>query len=202
MLSVVRRALPYRDRLHDVRWLVAGYAGVGGFVALEGAARQGGSASSLDASTEDQGTTRLVVASYVLAVGLPPLLRRLRLRRLPSGVAGLGVAVEAAGLGLRFWSMRTLGASYSRTLRTTDAQQVVARGPYRLVRHPGYLGSMLTWTGFALTSQSLPTVVSISGLLAGAYGRRIAAEERLLIRNLPGYLDYSRGTKKLVPFVW
>jgi protein-S-isoprenylcysteine O-methyltransferase Ste14 len=53
-----------------------------------------------------------------------------------------------------------------------------------------------------LTSQSLPTVVSIAGLLAGAYRRRIAAEESLLIRNLPDYLDYSRRTKKLVPFVW
>ena len=98
--------------------------------------------------------------------------------------------------------MRTLGASYSRTLRTTDAQPVVDRGPYGWVRHPGYLGSLLTWTGFALTSQSLPTVVSIGGLLAWAYRRRIAAEEELLTRDLPGYLEYSRRTKKLIPFVW
>jgi protein-S-isoprenylcysteine O-methyltransferase Ste14 len=198
---ILRQPALAQGRRH-LGWLLVGYAGIGAFIALEGTVRDRGTASSLDAAAEDQGTTRLVALSYVLAVGLPPLLRRLRVRRLPPRAAGLGVAVEATGLCVRLWSMRTLGASYSRTLRTIDAQQVVARGPYRLVRHPGYLGSMLTWTGFALTSQSLPTVVSISGLLAGAYGRRIAAEERLLIRNLPGYLDYSRGTKKLVPFVW
>jgi protein-S-isoprenylcysteine O-methyltransferase Ste14 len=45
-------------------------------------------------------------------------------------------------------------------------------------------------------------VVSIAGLLTGAYRRRIAAEEALLKQDLPGYLEYSRRTKKLVPFVW
>jgi len=199
---MVRAAPPDRPGRRRLGWLAAGYAGIGAFVALEGAARQRGGASSLEASSEDQGTTRLIVTAYVLAVGLPPLLRGLRRRRLPPRAAGLGLAVETVGLAIRFWSMRTLGASYSRTLRTTAAQPVVDRGPYRWVRHPGYLGSVLTWTGFALTSQNLPTVVSITGLLAGAYHRRIAAEEDLLTRELPGYLEYSRGTKKLVPFVW
>ena len=201
-MAMERAAPPDRGRRRELGWLAAGYAGIAGFIALEGAARERGGGSSLDASAEDQGTTRLIVAAYGLAVGLPPLLRCPRLRRLPSPAAGLGLAVERAGLAIRFWSMRTLGASYSRTLRTTDAQPVVDRGPYGWVRHPGYLGSLLTWTGFALTSQSLPTVVSIGGLLAWAYRRRIAAEEELLTRDLPGYLEYSRRTKKLIPFVW
>jgi protein-S-isoprenylcysteine O-methyltransferase Ste14 len=201
-VAMVRAALPDRRGRGELGWLAAGYAGIGAFIALEAGARERGGASSLDASNEDQGTTRLIAAGYVLAVGLPPVLSGLRRRRLPASSAGLGLAVEAVGLAIRLWSMRTLGASYSRTLRTTDGQPVVDTGPYRWVRHPGYLGSVLTWTGFALTSQNLPTVVSIAGLLAGAYRRRIAAEEELLTRDLPGYPDYSRRTKKLVPFVW
>jgi protein-S-isoprenylcysteine O-methyltransferase len=98
--------------------------------------------------------------------------------------------------------MRTLGSSYSRTLRVQKAQQVVDRGPYRFVRHPGYAGSLLIWTGFALTSRSFAVVEVVGGLLGVAYHRRVGAEEALLRRELPGYAAYSKRTKRLIPFVW
>ena len=98
--------------------------------------------------------------------------------------------------------MRTLGSSYSRTLRAEEEQQVVDSGPNRLIRHPGYLGSLLTWSGFGLTSGSLPVVATVGGLLGCAYRHRIAAEEDLLCRDLPGYLEYSGRTKKLIPLIW
>ena len=98
--------------------------------------------------------------------------------------------------------MRTLGRSYTRTLRTHDAQHVVDTGPYAVVRHPGYAGSLLTWTGFALTSRSIPVVVAVAALLGTAYQRRITAEEALLRRELPGYAAYCERTKKLIPLLW
>jgi protein-S-isoprenylcysteine O-methyltransferase Ste14 len=105
-------------------------------------------------------------------------------------------------LTLRIWSMRTLGAFYSRTLRTEEDQRVVETGPYRLVRHPGYLGSVLIWTGFALSSGSLPVVAGVTGVIGRTYGRRIDAEEQLLGRDLPGYDDYAQRTWKLIPLIW
>jgi protein-S-isoprenylcysteine O-methyltransferase Ste14 len=183
-------------------WFVAGYAGVAGFFAVEAVARQRGRASSLDADQNDRDSTRMIVVAGVLAAALSPALRRLPLRPLPRSAAPLGLTLQATGLGLRIWSMRTLGSSYSRTLRAEQEQQVVDDGPYRLIRHPGYLGSLLTWTGFGLTSGSLPVAVSVGGLLARAYRHRIAAEEDLLCRDLPGYLEYSGRTKKLIPFIW
>jgi protein-S-isoprenylcysteine O-methyltransferase Ste14 len=165
-------------------------------------ARQRGTAASLTASGDDQGTTRDIVTASVIAVVAAPVLRRGPVRSLPRAAAPAGLVLQAMGLGLRIWSMRTLGASYSRTLRTAGEQGVVTDGPYRLIRHPGYAGSLLTWTGFALTSGSLPVVATVSGLLGRAYKRRIAAEETLLRRDLPGYVAYSGRTKRLVPFVW
>jgi protein-S-isoprenylcysteine O-methyltransferase Ste14 len=70
------------------------------------------------------------------------------------------------------------------------------------VRHPGYAGSLLTWTGFALTSCSLQVTALVAALLGHAYQRRMGAEEALLRRDLPGYAAYSRRTKKIIPFVW
>jgi protein-S-isoprenylcysteine O-methyltransferase Ste14 len=185
-----------------VGWLMAGYTGLAGFLVLESAVRQRGSASGLEGFTDDQGTARLILGAYAVAAVVPPILRPLRLWRLPRAAGPLGLAIEATGLGVRLWSMRTLDGSYSRTLGTTAEQHVINDGPYRLIRHPGYLGSILTWAGCTVASGSLLTLSAVTGLLAGAYRRRIAVEEKLLVRDLPGYLDYRRSTKKLIPLLW
>jgi protein-S-isoprenylcysteine O-methyltransferase Ste14 len=185
-----------------MRWFTVGYLGLGGFMALEAAVREEGSASSLVASPDDESSTRLIVAAGLLAVAMSPILRRLPQPRLPRAAGPVGTLTEAAGLGIRVWSMRTLRAAYTRTLRTADDQTVVDRGPYAMIRHPGYLGSLLVWTGFALTSRSPAAAVLVGGLLGSAYVRRITAEERLLTRDLPGYAEYSRRTWRLIPLIW
>jgi protein-S-isoprenylcysteine O-methyltransferase Ste14 len=190
------------SRREGIGWFIAGYAGVAGFLLLEASTRDRSAASSLDASRDDRGSTRMIVAAYATAAVVAPAVRMLRRPQLPPATAPLGLSLEIAGLGLRAWSMRTLGSSYSRTLRVQGAQQVVERGPYRFVRHPGYAGSLMIWTGFALTSRSFAVVEVVGALLSIAYHRRVGAEEALLRRDLPGYVAYSKRTKRLIPFVW
>jgi hypothetical protein len=91
-------------------WFLAGYAGIAGFLGLEALARTPGSASSLNASRDDQGTTRIIAITYGLAAELPLVLRRLPAPQLPPMAGPAGLMVQAAGLALRGWSMRTLGA--------------------------------------------------------------------------------------------
>lgn len=193
-----------RGRSHGpTRWLLAGYAGLAGFFLLEGLLRRSGRSASLKTSDQDRGTTRAVVLAYAVASDVPLLRRWLPGPALPPAAAPLGLLVQAAGLALRAWSMRALGASYTRTLRVDDGRQtVIDSGPYRWVRHPGYLGSLLIWVGFAATSASAAVLALSFGLLGGVYRRRIVAEEQLLQRDLPGYTTYSQRTKKLIPFVW
>ena len=122
----------------DARWLLAGYVGLAGFFALEGVLREPGSASSLKASDDDRGTTRMIAIAYGLAVDIPLLARWFSMRPLAPAVAPAGLLVQATGLTVRAWSMQALGRSYSRTLRTEDDGQVVIdTGLYRFVRHPG-----------------------------------------------------------------
>lgn len=193
---------PRRCSAADRRWLLVGYAGIVGFFAVEALARKPGTASSLVTSKDDRGTTRMIVTAYVVAMPLPLVFTRIRIGQLPPVAGPVGLAMQAIGLALRAWSMRTLGTSYTRTLRTADQQHVVDAGPYRLVRHPGYTGSLLTWAGFALTSRSIPVILLAAALLGRAYQQRIVAEEELLQRELSGYADYMQRTRKLVPFVW
>lgn len=183
-------------------WFLAGYGGVTGFVALEAVVRQPGTASELDTSDDDAASTRGLVVAYALAGLSAPLLRRLPVRPLPAACAPLGLLVLVSGLILRTWSMQTLSEAYTRTLRVTNEQIVTERGPYRRVRHPGYLGSLLIWAGFALSSGSAVVMAVVAALLVPAYVHRINAEEGLLERDLPGYTDYRGRTDRLVPHVW
>lgn len=184
------------------RWFLAGCAGLAGVLMLEATARKPGAASTLDATDEDNGTTRMVAAAYVGAGLLVPLARRLPGPRLPRLAAMAGLGLEATGLLVRRWSMRTLGHAYSRTLRIADDQVIVDAGPYRLIRHPGYLGSIATWTGFAMSSRRGLGVLGAATLLALAYRQRIEVEEGLLASSLPGYESYRRRTWRLFPGIW
>jgi protein-S-isoprenylcysteine O-methyltransferase Ste14 len=79
---------------------------------------------------------------------------------------------------------------------------VATGGPYRVVRHPGYVGAILAQlaTPFLLGSfwAFIPSVA-----LAALYTLRTYLEDRTLIDELPGYREYARRTPyRLVPGVW
>jgi protein-S-isoprenylcysteine O-methyltransferase len=119
-------------------------------------------------------------------------------------VAWAGVALGLGGLCLRLWAVLTLRHRYTRTLLIDDdGHTLERRGPYRVVRHPGYLGSVLCFTGFALASASLFVVaLSVAATLA-AYAYRIAAEDRMLMAQFgAAYAQYRREVAALLPFVW
>lgn len=87
-------------------------------------------------------------------------------------------------------------------LGTGHEKHVVDAGPCSAVRHRGYAGSLLTWTGFALAWRSLLVTALVLVLLGRAYQRRTTTEKAFLRRDLPGFADYARRTSKLVPCVW
>jgi protein-S-isoprenylcysteine O-methyltransferase len=96
-----------------------------------------------------------------------------------------------------------LGSFYSRALQVDQDQHLVNSGLYRLVRHPGYLGSLLFWLGVELSTDSWLSTLLVMLLMIATYCYRIASEEALLRQTFgPEYARYSRGTKRLIPFVF
>jgi protein-S-isoprenylcysteine O-methyltransferase len=117
-------------------------------------------------------------------------------------IAWVGVGMGALGLLVRLWSLLTLRERYTRTLLVHDAQVIERRGPYRFVRHPGYLGSLLCLNGIALASGSwLCFAASIAATFA-AYAYRIRVEDTMLIAafGVP-YENYRREVGALLPFL-
>lgn len=115
----------------------------------------------------------------------------------------LGLVLVASGFLLSAWAM---GANpwFEGTVRIQAevGQRVYEGGPYRLVRHPGYLGLVL-WalgTPFLLRSTwSIGPALLASGWIV----LRTGLEDATLRRELAGYADYQSRTRwRLLPGVW
>jgi protein-S-isoprenylcysteine O-methyltransferase Ste14 len=90
----------------------------------------------------------------------------------------------------------------SRIVEIMDGQKVIETGPYRFVRHPMYLGSIVMYTFSPLALGSawamLPALFMIPVLVA-----RIIGEEKLLEKELPGYVEYTQKVRyRLFPGIW
>ncbi len=122
---------------------------------------------------------------------------------LPPAFAWGAIAVMVAGFGLQTWSMLTLGPLFTLTLKTQDEHSIIERGPYRFVRHPGYLAQILFWLAFAAASRNALTLFVVATGVVVGYGYRMRSEERMLTRELGDrYLDYARRTPRLIPGLW
>lgn len=145
-------------------------------------------------------TSRSAVASSVAVVAtLSPFAFPL----LAGAVAGSGRQVAAdlllvAGTGWSVWSLRHLGRNLS---VIAQARGVSERGPYRLVRHPLYLGEIVSSLGLALAAGTAPAL-ALWVALVGMQAFRAIREERVLLDALPGYREYRSRTAALLPGVF
>lgn len=107
----------------------------------------------------------------------------------------LGFLLIACGYGLAVWAL-VENRFFSGVVRIqTDRGHVVCdTGPYRFVRHPGYLGNILPLIGIVLAFGSawalIPAFTAFVIVLI-----RTALEDRTLKEELPGYRDYARRVR-------
>ncbi len=120
-----------------------------------------------------------------------------------SWLSWLGVGLFAAGLALQVATFRTLGRFYTSHLGIQSGHHLVATGPYRWVRHPGYLSNLVSLFGGALALSSL-LGLGLSLLMVPLILRRITTEETML-RDQFGteYEAYAGQTRwRLIPCVY
>ena len=88
------------------------------------------------------------------------------------------------------------------SIRTFESQKVISTGPYALVRHPKYLGDIILVVGIPLALGSWWGLAFIV-LVIPALAWRILDEEKLLKKDLPGYVEYTQKVRhRLVPYLW
>jgi isoprenylcysteine carboxyl methyltransferase (ICMT) family protein YpbQ len=103
--------------------------------------------------------------------------------------------ISLIGVGLSIWALLSLGKSFD--VSPAD-RGLVKRGPYRLVRHPMYLGELISIFSLVILDLSVRNILLTLALLISMIAR-INWEEKII----GGYSDYSNEVRgRLIPGVW
>jgi protein-S-isoprenylcysteine O-methyltransferase Ste14 len=112
------------------------------------------------------------------------------------GLAAIGIGGFVAARGV--WDLR---AGLSPFPRPIDGAPLIETGAYRLIRHPIYSGLVLGAVGWGLVTGSVVAIVT-AGALFLLFAGKSRREEVWLTAAHPGYADYQRRTKRLIPWVY
>jgi protein-S-isoprenylcysteine O-methyltransferase Ste14 len=138
---------------------------------------------------------------WLIGFLLPGLDHRFGWSHSPLWLMILAQAFILGGLLMIFWTLKT-NSFAAATIQVEPDQKVISSGPYRIVRHPMYLGAsvMLLFAPLALGSYfALPVFALFIPIIV----LRLLNEEKVLRQQLPGYADYCLHTRfRLVPFLW
>lgn len=179
--------------------LAVGWQAVGGTEGIRGGKGEAGKL------VRRQSVVRVVmILALYAALTLLPFGDRRSIGEMPDVLAAAWVGLGLSGLGFLFvfWSGYALGKQYSPEVTIQEGHKLVTGGPYRVIRHPRYLGVILLAVGLSLLFHSwigLAAAILFTGILV----MRIKDEEAMLHREFgPEWESYCRKSWRLIPFIY
>jgi len=131
------------------------------------------------------------VVAYVLPLSI----------ELAYGLQLAGVALAGGSALFAAWAMWSLGRSYGIRMDLFEGHRLVTEGPYRVVRHPMYLGILSFHIGAIFALQSLLLLAATALYVVPFTAVRIVAEERVLLQGFgEAYGAFVRRVPALIPF--
>ncbi len=155
----------------------------------------------------DRGSKPLIYAGsivgYAAAFACPSLWPAAKIGLPSEPVFWAAIALIWAGLLLYIWAVLTLGAFFRTSVQLLDGQQLVRRGPYRVLRHPAYTGGILLFAGIGLAAGNWISALVTPLTAIVVYAWRIHVEERALRERFgEDFESHRRKTSAVIPLVW
>jgi protein-S-isoprenylcysteine O-methyltransferase Ste14 len=122
---------------------------------------------------------------------------------LPDSIQIIALVVLTIGSLIGTWAMlvNRFFSSHVR-IQTDRGHVVVSSGPYKIIRHPGYAGGILSWIAAPIFFSSYWVAIP-SVLMVIASILRTALEDHTLQLELPGYKEYTETVRyRLLPGIW
>ena len=143
----------------------------------------------------------LVSKALIVVVVIPAIDHRCAWSAVPPYVVAAGDILVGFGHLIVFFVFKE-NTFASAIIEVVNGQKTISSGPYALVRHPMYIGWLVTFSGVPLALGSwwgLFTLIPVALVIIW----RLLDEETFLARNLPGYSEYQNRVRyRLVPFLW
>jgi protein-S-isoprenylcysteine O-methyltransferase Ste14 len=112
----------------------------------------------------------------------------------------IGLIISSIGLAFRFFSIKTLNKYFTYSVTKVVDHVIVEKGLYKNIRHPGYLGQILIFTGISISLSNWISIILMLISIMPGYINRINIEEKFLVELLGNeYYDYQKRTNKLIP---
>jgi len=143
----------------------------------------------------------LISKYLIVATIIPAIDHRCAWSAMPLYVVVAGDVLVAIGFLIAFFVFKE-NTFASAIIEVGIGQKVIATGSYALVRHPMYIGWLVTFLGVPLALGSwwgLFTIIPITLVIVC----RLLDEETFLAKELLGYSEYQNTVRyRLVPFIW
>lgn len=143
----------------------------------------------------------VLFAACIVLIVLPPLDVRLGWSSMPWRVSIIGDALVVVSFYV-FYLVSKVNTYAAANVRVEAGQKVISTGVYAVVRHPMYFGALFLFMGTPLALGSWWSLLLVPVFVV-ALVVRISNEENVLIRDLPGYVEYAHKVRyRLIPRVW
>jgi protein-S-isoprenylcysteine O-methyltransferase Ste14 len=158
-----------------------------------------------DKKDQDQGSIRLIWIMIAIAISLGILFSA----RIMVPISNLqlipfiGLTIIIVGMIFRFISIWTLGRLFTVDVTIRENHKIKKDGVYKIIRHPSYSGSLLSFIGFGISLNNWLSLIIVTVLITIALVHRINIEEKILTDQFGSdYLNYKRNTYRLIPWIY
>ncbi len=151
-------------------------------------------------------TTQKIIQSiasiaFILVIVFPAVDYRFGWSNIPPYISIIGDIFVGLGLFIVFLVFKE-NSFTSGTIEVEANQKVISTGPYAFIRHPMYAGAFIMLIGVPLALGSFWGLLIIIPLVSVIIWR-LLDEEKILKKNLSGYLEYQKKVNyRLIPHIW
>jgi protein-S-isoprenylcysteine O-methyltransferase Ste14 len=143
----------------------------------------------------------VAMIGFIALIAAPALDHRFGWSTVPVNLVLIGDLMVVLGFYLVFLVYKENSFS-SATIEVAPDQKVISTGPYAVVRHPMYAGSLPMLIGIPLALGSYWGLVALAAMLPALIWR-LLDEERFLAKSLPGYREYCAKVRwRMIPGIF
>lgn len=113
----------------------------------------------------------------------------------------ISIIIQTCAVGLMIWARLTFGVRSFNASANVTTGKLVTNGPYHFLRHPIYAALIYFFIASIISFPFVETIAAVGLIIAGLFVRMILEEKSLLVAY-DDYAEYSKKTKRIIPFVF